>query len=294
MPENASSDYSQLRIGVVGLGTIGSGVIKSLDRSGVTATGYDIDQGKAGRLPCAGAASAAEVASASDVVLISVVNGDQARDVLFGPKGIAAGARPNLIVALLSTVSLETLLELSEDAAKAGIRLLDSPVTAGQHAATNGLVVMLGGDEATAEEALPALRAFAKAAIYCGPLGAGMAAKLVRQIIVAGSWKVMYDAACFARAVGVEYGRVKEIVQAADPDGETVLGLMGLRGDSLAELPAPKQQELRKYYDLMVKDITAARELGEAHDFRLPMVDELITDPGPAMYGVTNGVEHHG
>lgn len=282
----AKTDPHALRVGVVGLGTIGSGVVESLDRSGVESTGFDIDPRKVESLPCAPAGSAAQLAAVCDLVLVSVVNADQAKEALFGVDGVTAGARPNLIVGLISTVSVEALMEMATTAAAAGIRLLDTPVTAGQHAATNGLIVMVGGDRATADEAMSTLHAFAKAAIYCGPLGAGMAAKLVRQIVVFGSWKVMYDAARFARAVGVEYERVKAITQEADANGETVLGLMGLRGNSLAELPEAKQQELRRYYDLMVKDIHAAQELGRSHDFQLPLLEELLTDPGPEMYGL--------
>jgi 3-hydroxyisobutyrate dehydrogenase-like beta-hydroxyacid dehydrogenase len=293
-------DDSRLRVGVVGLGTIGSMVVKSLHHSGVRATAYDIDPGKAPGLPCAGVESAAEVAAVSDVVLLVVVNGDQAREALFGPAGIEVGARPNLIVAVVSTVSLETLIELSQAASRAGIRILDTPVTrwlgheADPKAAGNGLVAMVGGDDATVEEAMPALRAFSKAAIHSGPLGAGMAAKLVRQLVVFGSWKVMYDAACFAQAVGVEFDLLKEVITTADPNGQALLGLMWLRGDSLAELSAAKQHELRRYYELAVKDVEAARGLAEAHGFSLPMADELISDPGPLMYGLTNGVEHDG
>jgi 3-hydroxyisobutyrate dehydrogenase-like beta-hydroxyacid dehydrogenase len=294
MAAGPPAEVGALRVGVVGLGMIGSGVVKSLDRSGVTATAYDIDPGKAPALPCVGAASAAEVAAGSDVVLLAVVDAAQAREVLFGAGGIADGARPGLIVALLSTVSVEAVGELGELATGFGIRLLDCGVTAGQNAATNGLVAMVGGDAETAEEAMPALRAFAKAAIYCGPLGAGMAAKLVRNFVTYGSWKAVYDAAGLARAAGVEYRLLKEVIEEADPNGETMLILMALRGDTLAELSEEKQDELRKFYDLMVKDLEGARELGEANDFPLPIVDDLIAGVGPPMFGLEDGVENDG
>lgn len=153
-------------------------------------------------------------------------------------------------------------------------------------AATNGLAAMVGGDPTAAEEAMPALTSFAKAAIYFGPHGTGMAAKLVRNYITFGEWKVMYDAACFARAAGVDYRRVKEVIQTADPTGEALTGMMQIRGDSLDELSPAKQEELRKYWELTVKDLEAARELADANDFTLPMLEDLMS---PAIYGIENG-----
>jgi alkylhydroperoxidase/carboxymuconolactone decarboxylase family protein YurZ len=117
-----------------------------------------------------------------------------------------------------------------------------------------------------------------------------MKGKLGRQFILYCSWKAMYDAARLAQAAGVEYRLVKEVIQTADPVGEAMFGLMAIRGDSLADLPEPTQQQLRKLHDLMIKDFEAARLLGETHDFPLPLANDMIA-AAPGMFGLANGAD---
>ena len=90
------------------------------------------------------------MARESDVVLIAVVNADQARDVLTGSGALLDSAKPGLIVVLLSTVSVDVIHELANVCADAGATLLDCGVTNGDRAREHGIVAMVGGaDEAS-------------------------------------------------------------------------------------------------------------------------------------------------
>ena len=97
------------RAGVIGFGIIGGGVAVSLADSGRPATAvYDVRPDAAEDLAGvpAVAADPAAVARSSDVVGLAVVTADQARQALAGPAGVLAGARPGMVVVLLSTVSI--------------------------------------------------------------------------------------------------------------------------------------------------------------------------------------------
>lgn len=161
---------------------IGGGVAVSLARRGRIPAVYDIRPLAADAL--AGVprplGSPAEVARASDVVMIAVVNAEQAREVISGPEGLLEGAHRDLIVVLLSTVALPVVHELAEVCSSKQVGFLDCGVTPGDKAAENGMVAILGGDDAVVERALPVLSDWTKKVVHCGPLGAGMATKIAR------------------------------------------------------------------------------------------------------------------
>jgi 3-hydroxyisobutyrate dehydrogenase-like beta-hydroxyacid dehydrogenase len=231
----------------------------------VTAVGYDIDPGVTAALPCTAASSPAEVAAAADLVLIAVFGSVEADQVLFGPDGIAEGARPGLIVGLHSTVSLGAVEDLAERARRRGIRFLDCAVTAGPKAAEN-----------------------------CGALGDGMKTKLVKNLLLYNSWRAAHETARFAAAVGVDFGLVRGVTEAAEPKGEAMLGLLGFRGDTLVSVPAEKRKKLGKWHDQMIKDVEAARELALAEGCDLPAADYLLGDAGTAMFAAEDDVAHAG
>src|ERR1700749_3282886 len=90
------------RCGVIGLGMIGAGVAERLIRKGGQVRGYDVRP----------AAIAQIKGRNSDVIRVSVVNGEQAREVLFDKHGIAEAVYPNRVVALMATIRVPTVLEL--------------------------------------------------------------------------------------------------------------------------------------------------------------------------------------
>lgn len=231
------NEPATLRAGVIGLGMIGGGVAVSLARRGRIPTVYDIRPTAADRL--AGVppvvSSAAEVAESSDVVFVAVVDADQARDVLAGAQGVLDGARPGLTVVLLSTVAVPVVHELATLCEGKGVKLLDCGVTPGDKAADNGLVAIIGGDQAVVDAVRPVLDDFAKKVVHCGPLGSGMATKIARNVITYGCWTAVNEASNLVRAAGVDPAALIDVIDSADPDGATLLSWLRhqLAGDQI-------------------------------------------------------------
>lgn len=261
---------STLRAGVVGLGMIGGGVAVSLARSGSAPAVFDVRPDAADRLPGVPdvLASPAEVAAASDVVMVAVVNAAQARQAITGEDGILTAARPGSAVVLLSTVALPVVRELAAACAEHAVGFLDCGVTPGDKAAEHGMVAIVGGDAAVVESAGPVLAGWAKRVVHCGPSGAGMATKIARNVVTYGTWRTVHEAAALASAAGVDPGRLAEVIEAADPDGRTLLQLLGLRGAD-GELPDAVGRQISP---LMTKDLDAALALAEDLGVSVPGV----------------------
>lgn len=280
---NARTD--PLRAGVVGLGMIGGGVAVSLARRGRVPAVYDIRADAADGL--AGVpeplASAADVARASDVVLVAVVDAGQARAVLVAADGLLSGAHPGMTVVLLSTVAVPVVHELAGLCAKSGVALLDCGVTPGDKAAENGMVAILGGDDAAVGHAMPVLEDFAKRVVHCGPLGAGMATKIARNLITYGSWTVVNEAATLARAAGVDPATLITVIESADPAGTTLLSWLRNQIAGREEIRAL----LPQVRALLDKDLAAAQDL--ARDLGVPVpVADLARTGGPKTLAFTD------
>ena len=259
-----------MRVGVVGLGMIGGGVAVSLARSGVPPVAvHDVRADAADALEGvpACAASPAEVAAASDVLLVAVVDAEQARDVL--AQALPA-ARPGSTVVLLSTVSLAAVRELAASCAEHDVTLLDAGVTNGPAAATNGLVTMVGGPESTVEAVLPVLEAFSQAVVHCGPLGAGMTTKLARNAITYSMWAAVREATGLAAAGGVSPATLLRVLEQAD---DAVSPLLHLQLKAVDYTIGREQQAWATA--LADKDLAAAQELAAELGLGLPIVDQV-------------------
>ncbi|CAN5623263.1 hypothetical protein BH10ACT9_BH10ACT9_16870 [soil metagenome] len=280
---------SRPRAGVIGLGMIGGGVAVSLARRGRVPAVYDVRLDAAGDLDGVPevSPSPAEVARDSDVVLVAVVDAAQVREVLSGPDGVLAGSRPGLIVVVLSTVAVPEVHELAALCAEVDVALLDCGVTPGDQAAHNGLVAMVGGDDCTVRRAMPVLSDFAKRVVHCGPVGAGMATKIARNVVTFGSWRAAHEAAELARAAGVTPQTLIDVVEEADPQGATLFQWLRHRFDRTPEIEAAAPQVLR----LMDKDLAAAQELARDTDVDIPLVD-AARETGADTVGVDQEPRH--
>jgi 3-hydroxyisobutyrate dehydrogenase len=204
---------------VIGLGAIGDGVASSLLRGGLPLVVCDVRPEateKYGDL-AAVAASPADLVGRSDVVVVAVVNDEQVRGVLSGPDGGLAAAGPDTTFIIVSTISAACVQAIGTEAADLHVPVLDCGVTGGPAAAASGdLVCMVGGDPAVIERVRPVFDAVSSLTVTMGGFGAGLAAKLARNLITYGSWLAAYEGQQLAEAAGIPLARLAEVVKASD------------------------------------------------------------------------------
>ncbi len=273
--------------GVIGLGGIGGGVAKCLQRSGQLAAIYDVRAESAANVPGAPSMSASprELAAASDCVLIAVLNGAQTVAVLSGPDGVLAAGKRGQTVILLSTIAMDDLATSQKLCAASGVTLIDCGVTNGPKSGENGLICLVGGSDADVAAVQPIFDGFAGSIMRMGGPGAGMAAKIARNTTYFGCIRAGYEGAVIARNYGVDLNQLSKALAGDPASGGGLEGAL-----ALMVRPDPEgnahETGLREYhYGLMIKDLDVA--IAEAAKFgvRLPMV-ELMKQQGRAQSGL--------
>src|SRR5919199_640858 len=172
-----------MKVGFIGLGTMGAGMASNLQRAGYELVVNDLREEAASPHLAAGAAWAdtpRQVAEAAEVVLTSLPGPPEVRQVALGRDGLLEGMRPGSAYFDLSTNSPTLLRELHGTFAERGVHVFDSPVSGGPAGARSGkLAIWVGGDEAAFGKFRSVLDGFADQVFYVGPIGAGCVTKLV-------------------------------------------------------------------------------------------------------------------
>jgi 3-hydroxyisobutyrate dehydrogenase len=196
------------RVGFIGLGIMGRGMAHNLLKAGYELRVWNRTASRMDELTQAGAlaaASPAELAAHSDVIITCVSDTPDVVEVILGQQGVIHGARPGALVIDMSTISPQTTREIAQQLAEKAIEMLDAPVSGGSEGAARGtLSIMIGGDAAQVERAMPMLQAMGKTITHVGDHGSGQTVKLVNQILVVGNALAMSEALMFAQAGGVD------------------------------------------------------------------------------------------
>src|SRR5262249_6141736 len=133
---------------------------------------------------------------------------------VLGTDGVLAGSQPGSIVAVHSTISIETLHRLADAATDRRVALVDAAVTGGADAAARGeLAVLLGGDAGAIEALRPGLASYASMIVRVGVLGAGMKAKIALNLLSFGKMAAAYEGMRLAHHAGVDLAEFARIVQ---------------------------------------------------------------------------------
>ena len=196
------------RIGFVGLGIMGRGMVHNLLKNGFGVRVWNRTASRTEELAKDGAvigSSPADVAAHSDIIITCVSDTPDVQQVVLGADGIIHGAVAGSLVIDMSTISPQATLDIAKQLNAKGVQMLDAPISGGSEGAAKGtLSIMIGGDAADVERAMPAFQAMGKTITHVGAQGAGQTVKLVNQILVVGNCLAMCEAMVFAQAGGVD------------------------------------------------------------------------------------------
>ena len=195
-------------IGFIGLGIMGRPMARNLLKAGHPLIVHSRSRGPVDEIAKAGAkvgTSPRDVAAQCDVLITMLPNSPDVEQVVLGRDGVIEGARAGLVLLDMSTISPLISQKVGAALAAKSVQMLDAPVSGGERGAIDGVLsIMVGGDKAVFDKALPILQAMGKTITHLGPLGAGGFTKLANQIIVAVNLTALGEALTLAKKAGLD------------------------------------------------------------------------------------------
>lgn len=214
-------EIAQMRtIGFVGTGMMGSPIAANLIKAGFDLVVFDAVPNAVDECVSLGARrpdSIAEMASC-DIVFIIVKSGAQVREVLLGPEGLAEGMTHGrqLTAVIMSTVSPSLVKQLALTVLPRGLKLVDAPVSGGPILARMGKIsFMVGGDVEAVKPVLAILSVIGSQTFHVGPLGSGLAMKLVNNLVGLTTAQIFTEALKIGTAGGLEINQIVKVVNAS-------------------------------------------------------------------------------
>jgi len=249
-------------VAVIGLGIMGGPMAANLVKAGFEVVGYNRSPDKVAALVETGGRGAESVAEAvrdADVVITMVPDSPDVEAVTTGDDGVFANARSGALYIDMSTIRPDVAVRVAEAGRKAGLRVLDAPVSGGEAGAKEAsLSIMVGGEQDDFAAARPVLDAVGKTIVHVGPAGSGQTVKAANQLIVAGNIELLAEAVVFLEAYGVDTGAALEVL-GGGLAGSTVLDRKG--ANMLAREFTPGFRLALHHKDLGIVT-SAAREAG--------------------------------
>lgn len=206
----------QVSLGFVGVGAMGSRIVRRLCDHAYQVAVYDRNQSKALALSAYGASiveSLVELAENADVILSCLTDDNAVRSVYLGREGILAGTRPGKVVLEMSTISPDTSRELHAQGASHGVNVMDVAVSGSTPAVETGTVTLLaGGDTELFQAAQPIFQVLASHWFLMGPSGSGTSMKLVVNALLGIGMQAIAEAVALGEATGLDRTRLLEVL----------------------------------------------------------------------------------
>ena len=261
-----------MKIGFIGLGIMGKPMSKNLIKAGYELIVSNHSPQAAKELAELGAVvmeTPKEMAAAADVIITMLPNSPQVKEVALGENGLLEGAKKGSVLIDMSSIAPLASREIAAALEKAGMEMLDAPVSGGEPKAVDGTIsVMVGGKQEVFDRYKDILQAMAGSVVRTGEIGAGNATKLANQIIVAVNIAGLSEALVLASKVGVDPELVYQAIRG------------GLAGSTVLDAKAPLILD-RKFdpgfrIKLHVKDLQNVLDTSHEVGVSLPMTAGIM------------------
>lgn len=229
-----------MKVGFVGLGAMGMGIVSRLIAAGHAVTGWNRTKGKAEALIKEGMKwtnSPREAASQSDVMFSIVTDAAAVRDVALGPEGIIAGLSNDGMYLDMSTIAPEASRAIAKEFEEAGLTMLDAPISGSTVTlATGKASIMVGGDRNAFERVQPLLLDIGAKAAYIGGHGMAVQMKLAINLVL------MVEVIAFGEGIALaeKGGVAREVAVEAMLNSVAASPVLGYRGPFILEGKMPE------------------------------------------------------
>jgi 3-hydroxyisobutyrate dehydrogenase len=251
-----------MRIGFIGLGTMGAPMAGRLLEAGHDVTVHNRTREREVPLAERGAARAAtprDAARGADLVITMVSDTPDVEAVLLGPEGAVHGLASGAVVIDMSTIAPSATRAMAAALAERGVSLLDAPVSGGSEGAHKGtLSIMVGGDATALDRVRDVLAALGTTITHVGPVGSGQVVKAMNQVIIAGTYAAVAEGIALALAAGVDV----EAAHRAVMGGAAGSWVLAQRGPNMIRNEYPLGFRVRLHRKDLGIALESAREAG--------------------------------
>jgi 3-hydroxyisobutyrate dehydrogenase len=260
------------KIGMIGTGAMGLALLERLKLAGVTAVCYDsyapsLEQARGLGMPVVD--SAAAVAKESTLIDIVVRTDQDMLDCVLGSRGVLAGARPETLLLLHSSILPQTMIKVADAARAKGAHAIDACMTGVPDTVRAGnLCFVVDGPEDLVERARPHLVKMSRDVFHMGPLGTGAVGKLIVNMLGGAETLIVHEAIQIGMAGGIPYQKALELMRRVGHN--SVLNRWQRTFDPSGNDPLPRSGR-----NVLNKDIPLVAELARLYNLDVPITQEL-------------------
>ena len=250
-----------MRVGVIGVGDMGSGLALNLIKNGFDTTGFDLLDSRMKALVAMGgraAANVAQVGQNADAVFVMVMTGAEAKLVILGQEGLISHLPKGGAVILSATIKPTEAREIGAAMEGSGIHLIDTPVSGGYPGAQSGTLTMMAAAEDTVlDKFAPVMQAVSATIHRVGSKpGDGQVVKACLQSLIGAIFGATFEAASLAAKAGVS-GEVIHKVFSSSSAGS------GITNNALEKIIDRQFEGTGSHISTMHKDLTISLNMAE-------------------------------